>query len=157
MKHSLIPVTFDEQHGVNLHMYDRVLFVPGQNMWGLDPEVEVEGTYVGWNRPQFSALEIKIDHIQSGPLPLRFNVPIENVFRIWDARDDEIEALRKELEPTRAELRPLMTVEEWFKFNREQMMVQFKDALGHVSQGIYGGTITSFEWHPEDPLKGDPD
>ena len=94
MKKSTIPVTFDANEGVNLPMFQRVLFMPGQNMWGLNPEGEYEGTYVGWNRPQFSALEIKIDHIQSGPLPLRFNVPIENVFRIWDARDDEIEALR---------------------------------------------------------------
>lgn len=153
MKKSTIPVTFDEKDGVNLEFGDRVIFKPGQNIWNLDPEGDAMGVYTGWNSREIGKVDIKIRYADY----LDLTTPIENVWRIWDARDDEIEALRKELGRTRAELRPRMTVEEWFKFNREQMMVQFKDALGHVSQGIYGGTITSFEWHPEDPLKGDPD
>jgi hypothetical protein len=139
MKKSTIPVTFDENDGVNLPMFQPVLFTPGQNMWGLDPEGVYEGIYVGWNRPQFSALEIKIDY----KTHTRFTPPIENVWRIWDARDDEIEALRKELGRTRAELRPLMTPEDWFIFEKDRIPEHQRRAL------MYG----DFEIKPE----GDPD
>jgi len=120
MKKSLIPVTFDEKDGVNVHMFTRVLFTPGQNMWGLDPEGVYEGIYVGWNHPLNSPVEIKIDHVLPGPQPVRLKPSIENVWRIWDARDDEVEALRSAL---------------------EQMRLALKDA-GKALQAFYLGRVT---------------
>jgi hypothetical protein len=94
VKKSLLPVTFNEQTGVNLEIGDKVIFKPGQNMWGLDPEGEAEGIYTGWNRSKIGEVNIKIRF--AGYLDL--TTPLENVWRIWDARDDEIAALRAKLE-----------------------------------------------------------
>lgn len=93
MRKSSIPVAFDEKMGVNLHMYDRVRRSPGQNAWNYDPDAQIEGTYLGWKR-NGAQIIIKIDVFDMGGL-LRFTPPIENVWRIWDVRDDEIAALRE--------------------------------------------------------------
>ncbi len=92
MRRSLIPITYHPARGVNLEPGTPVVFIPGPNAHGLHPQAEFIGVY-----QEHVVLELAT-HLRILRQGKRFSPVISQVFRIYDARDEEIERLRADLE-----------------------------------------------------------
>lgn len=91
MRRSSIPITYSPKDGVNLEPGTPVIFIAGPNAHGVHPEAELLGVY-----QEYRVLE-KATHLRILRQGKRFSPTIWNVFRLYDARDEEIERLREEL------------------------------------------------------------
>jgi len=91
VRRSIIPITYHPKDGVNLEPGTPVIFIAGPNAHGLDPKGEYLGVYQEY-RVMETATHLRI--VRQGK---RFSPVISQVFRIYDARDAEIERLRAEL------------------------------------------------------------
>lgn len=91
MRRSSIPITYNPKDGVNLEPGTPVIFIAGANAHGVHPEAELLGVY-----QEYRVLE-KATHLRILRQGKRFSPTIWNVFRLYDARDEEIERLREEL------------------------------------------------------------
>lgn len=91
MRRSLIPITYHPKDGVNLEPGTPVIFIAGPNAHGLHPEAELIGIY-----QEYRVMELAT-HLRILRQGKRFSPVISSVFRIYDARDEEIERLRAEL------------------------------------------------------------
>ena len=145
MRKSLVPVTFDEQTGVNLEIGNRVIFKPGQNIWGLFPEGEYVGVYAGWASPQPGDVQIKVEFDYGK----RVHPPIENVWRIWDVRDDEIAALHKLLDTVRVQVLGEGNA-ALLEYQKQWMTVERNAYLQGLLSSDNGQLST---WHNEDLMK----
>lgn len=96
MRRSIIPITYHPKDGVNLEPGTSVIFIAGPNAHGLDPKGEYLGVYQEY-RVMETATHLRI--VRQGK---RFSPVISQVFRIYDARDAEIERLRTELRDLKA-------------------------------------------------------
>jgi hypothetical protein len=89
MRRSSIPITYSPKDGVNLEPGTPVIFIPGPNAHGVHSEAELLGVYQEY-RVLEKATRLRI--IRQGK---RFSPVINQVFRLYDARDEEIERLRQ--------------------------------------------------------------